>query len=328
MVSKSGDSQCSYSTDGFSHYRPVRSPSESQVATLCVTYTGSKGTISRCSHNGLESHSCICVSSVPSYTSCDQQSTVIPVQNRTDSASMAQQTLVSRTPLSVGVTTDISSSNTKPACSAKRKVITSKSERPATSRLGIVKQSIRDKQFSSEVAEHISQARRESTRKVSDAKWQIFRDWTNQRKIDYIQASPQIVADFLTFLFTVKKCQVSTIKGYRSTISNTLKYRSGYDIGTHPVLSELIKSFQKQRPVQRTLAPKWDLARTKSWTGFHVESSWTVTGVRVEFDFQAECQQDMKKDRNSMWKKTKKSTWKLLKSPGRNPGKNTADLLA
>ena len=69
-------------------------------------------------------------------------------------------------------------------------------------------------------------------------------------------------------------------------------------------------------------------SRTKSWTRFHVESSWTVTGVRVEFDFQAECQQDTKKDRNSMWKKTKKSTWKLLKSPGRNPGKHTADLLA
>ena len=43
-------------------------------------------------------------------------------------------------------------------------------------------------------------------------------------------------------------------------------------------------------------------ARTKSWTGFHVESSWTLTGVSVKFDFQAECQQDRKKDRNSMWK--------------------------
>ena len=61
------------------------------------------------------------------------------------------------------------------------------------------------------------------TAKVCDAKWQIFRDWTNQRKIDPIQATPQIVADFLTFLFSVKKCQVSTIKGYRSTISNTFK---------------------------------------------------------------------------------------------------------
>ena len=83
--------------------------------------------------------------------------------------------------------------------------------------------------------------------------------------------------------------------------------------------------YQYQVPI---FFPVTDNSRTESWTGFHVESSWTVTGVRVEFDFQAECQQDMKKDRNSMWKKTKKSTWKLLKSPGRNPGKNTADLLA
>ena len=64
----------------------------------------------------------------------------------------------------------------------------------------------------------------------------------------------------MTFLFSVKKCQVSTIKGYRSTISNTLKYKTGYDFGLHPVLSELIKSFAKQRPVDRSLAPKWDLA--------------------------------------------------------------------
>ena len=78
-------------------------------------------------------------------------------------------------------------------------------------------------------------------------------------QIDPIQATPQIVA-FLTFLFSVKKCQVSTIKGYRSTISNTLKYKTGYDFGSHPVLSELIKSFAKQRPVDRSLAPKWDLA--------------------------------------------------------------------
>ena len=84
--------------------------------------------------------------------------------------------------------------------------------------------------------------------------------WANQRKIDPIQATPQIVADFLTFLFSVKKCQVSTIKGYRSTISNTLKYKTGYDFGSQSVLSELTKSFAIQRPVDRSLAPKWDLA--------------------------------------------------------------------
>ena len=150
--------------------------------------------------------------------------------------------------------------NSKPASSAKRQNSASKPGPSTASRVGIVKQSLRDRQFSSDVGEHVSKARRVSTAKVYDAKWQIFRDWADQRKIDPIQATPQIVADFLTFLFSVKKCQVSTIKGYRSTISNTLKYKTGYDFGSHPVLSELIKSFAIQRPVDRPLAPKWDLA--------------------------------------------------------------------
>ena len=51
-----------------------------------------------------------------------------------------------------------------------------------------------------------------------------------------------------------------------------------------------------------------------------MEFSWTVTGVRVEFDFQAECQQDMIKDRNSMWKKQK--------SPRGNYSKVLAGILA
>ena len=234
--------------------------SEPQAATICVTHTGSEGAINRCHLDGLESHTRLCVSTVSSHSNCDKQNTDIPVQNSIDSSFMARQSMVSRTPRSVGVTTGISASNAKSACSAKRQNSASKSRSSTTSRLGIVKQSLRDKQFSSEVAEHVSKARRVSTVKVYDAKWQIFRDWANERKIDPIQATPQIVADFLTFLFSVKKCQVSTIRGYRSTISNTLKFRTGYDFGSHPVLSELIKSFAKQRPVDQSLAPKWDLA--------------------------------------------------------------------
>ena len=260
VVPESGNSKQDFPDHGLSINRPVCHTSEPQAATICVTHTGSEGAINRCHLDGLESHTRLCVSTVPSHSNCDKQNTDIPVQNSIDSTFMARQTMVSRAPRSVGVTTGISASNAKSACSAKRQNSASKPGSSTTSRLGIVKQSLRDKQFSSEVAEHVSKAHRDSTVKVYDAKWQIFRDWANQRKIDPILAIPQIVADFLTFLFSVKKCQVSTIRGYRSTISNTLKYRTGYDFGSHPVLSELIKSFAKQRPVDRSLAPKWDLA--------------------------------------------------------------------
>ena len=198
VVPRSGNSKQDFPDHGLSINRLVRQTSEPQAAIICVTHTGSEGAINRCPLDGLESHTCLCVSTVPSYTSCDKQSTVIPVRDSIDSTSMARQTMVSRTPRSVGVTTGISASNSKPAS---------------------------------------SKARRDSTVKVYDAKWQIFRRWADQRKIDPIEATPQIVADFLTFLFSVKKCQVCTIKGYRSTISNTLKYKTGYDFGSHPVLS-------------------------------------------------------------------------------------------
>ena len=247
VVPESGNSKRDFPDHGLSINRPVRHTSEPQAAILCVTHTGSEGPINRCPHDGLESHTCICVSTVPSYTSCDKQNMVIPVQDSIDSTTMARQTMVSRAPRSAGVTTDISASNSKPASSAKRQDSASNPGPSTASRLGIVKQLLRDRQFSSEVAEHVSKARRESTVKVYDAKWQIFRDWANQWNIDPIQATPQIVADFLTFLFSVKKCQVRTIKGYRSTISNTctLKYKTGIwfwvapsSIGTDKVICE------------------------------------------------------------------------------------------
>ena len=260
VVLESGNSKQSFPDHGLSVNRPVRHTSEPQATILCVTHTGSEGAINRCPIDGLESHTRLHVSTVPSHSSCDKQNKVIPVQDSIDSTNMARQTMVSRAPKSVGVTTGISDSNPKPTCSAKRQDSASKPGPSTASCLGIVKQSLRDRQFSRDVAEHVSKARMELTVKVYDAKWQIFRRWADQRKIDPIQATPQIVADFLTFLFSVKKCQVSTIKGYRSTSSNTLKYKTGYDFGSHPVLSELIKSFAIQRPVDRPLAPKWDLA--------------------------------------------------------------------
>ena len=43
-------------------------------------------------------------------------------------------------------------------------------------------------------------------------------------------------------------------------ILNALKFKTGNRIRFNPVLSELIRSFELQRPVQRSLTPKWDLS--------------------------------------------------------------------
>ena len=114
VVPESGNSKQDFPDHGLSINRPVRHTSEPQAANICVTHTGSEGAINRCPLDGLESHTRLRVSTVPSYSSCDKQNTVIPVQDSIESTSMAQQTMVFRAPRSVGVTTGISASNYKP----------------------------------------------------------------------------------------------------------------------------------------------------------------------------------------------------------------------
>ena len=89
VVPESGNSKQDFPDHGLSINRPVCHTSEPQAATICVTHTRSEGAINRCHLNGLESHTRLCVSTVPSHSNCDKQSTDIPVQNSIDSSFMA-----------------------------------------------------------------------------------------------------------------------------------------------------------------------------------------------------------------------------------------------
>ena len=103
----------------------------------------------------------------------------------------------------------------------------------------------------------VSKSRRKSTQKVYDAKWVVYSNWGHRRKVD--SAPITVIVDFLIYLFSEKKYQISTIKGLLNlnlvTESDLIQ------------LSELIRSFELQRPVQRSLAHKWDL-------------SWVLTGLQ------------------------------------------------
>ncbi|MEL7079267.1 MAG: hypothetical protein AAGM46_25525 [Cyanobacteria bacterium J06582_2] len=63
------------------------------------------------------------------------------------------------------------------------------------------------------------------------------------------------VADFLLYLRHVKKFSLPTIKGYRSVISNTVNA----DVGTNIDISNLIKSFALEIPVNSNSVVPWNL---------------------------------------------------------------------
>ena len=182
------------------------------------------------------------------------------MQNSSYCSCLTSMSLVLRGVTTTSISSNSSSAPSKFTNTSKRKTPTSKSPNFCTSRLGVIKQSIRDIKFSQNFADFVSKSRRASTQKAYDAKWVVYSVWCHRKKVNPVSAPLIVIADFLIYLFSEKKCQISTIKGYRSMISNTLKSKTGNRVGSNPVFSELIRSFELQRSVQRSLTPKWDLS--------------------------------------------------------------------
>ena len=171
-----------------------------QTPIICLSSTRLQSTSDRCPVHGLESSSCICFSSFYSDTCCSRESPTTSVQNSSHSSLLATTTVVLRTSSSISVSPDSSATNSKTTDSIQRKICPSK---PPNSRPSHFKQSIRDKKFSQNVPDFVSRSRRASTQKVYDAK---FSNWCHTKKVNPISAPITVIADFLIFLFSEKKC--------------------------------------------------------------------------------------------------------------------------
>ena len=107
--------------------------------------------------------------------------------------------------------------------------------------------SIKEQGFSEAVAARIEAPQRRSTRSVYEAKWAIFTKWCISNQVEFNSPPVKSVADFLLYLFEVKKLQPSTIDGYRSTIADKLG-NSTLNISKDDNLTRLLDSFHRDRP--------------------------------------------------------------------------------
>ncbi len=67
-------------------------------------------------------------------------------------------------------------------------------------------------------------------------------------------------ADFLTFLFEVKNLAVTSITGYRSLLTTTLREVAGTELSGNLHSTKLLASFSIERPRDRYPFFLWDLA--------------------------------------------------------------------
>ena len=215
---------------------------------LCVSpvLDNHSSAINALSMNWNNFHAYKCISTNSSDTIYSHQNLSISVQNSSNCSSLASMSLVLRGVTTTSMSPDSTSILSNLTNTSNGKVSTSKPPNSCPSHLGVIKQWIRDKRFLQNVADFVSKSRKASTQRVYYAKWIIYSNWCHRKKVNLVSASLTIIADFLIYHFSEKKCQISTIKGYRSMISYSLKFKSGNRIGSHPVLSELIRSSELQ----------------------------------------------------------------------------------
>ena len=80
---------------------------------------------------------------------------------------------------------------------------------------------IKEQGFFEAMAARIEAPQRGSTRSVYEAKWTIFTKWCLSNQVDFRAPPVKSIADFLLYLFKVRKLQRCTIDGYRSVLAET-----------------------------------------------------------------------------------------------------------
>ncbi|XP_064115143.1 uncharacterized protein LOC135221257 [Macrobrachium nipponense] len=116
---------------------------------------------------------------------------------------------------------------------------------------------VRARGFSREAAKAVARARKSSTIKVYQSKWETFRKWCKKQKVSSSSTSVTQIADFLLYLKKEVGLSNQTVKGYRSMLAAVFRHR-GLDISNNLDLRDLLRSFETKKERQ-CRAPSWNL---------------------------------------------------------------------
>ena len=240
--------------------RPLRNFQEQEGSVVRLTLPRSESLEGGRSLIRVDRDSGLRVPSVPANSHGpgeDLQSTSL--SRGTDSSEMADTEVVSET---VVVTNRRSQGSTNITLGSSAAGLPTSSETGVapSSRLVSVRRSLAQRGFSRQVADFLHKSTRASSAKVYDAQWAGFSDWCLEREIDPLGPSVAQFADFLMYLFQVKKLSVSAIKGYRSAIAHTWRSCKVPDISLDEVISKMVSAFSIERPRLRVLVPPWNLS--------------------------------------------------------------------
>lgn len=237
--------------------RPVRDIKEQPSSSLLFSSPRSSSLVGGRNAVGLVGSGSLCIPSVRSNKRGAEQVHVAQQCNANVNRSLlAQERVVPGPSPVVSRLPQTSSSREVASQTTSLQEVPPKLVRSSSDRVQTVRNLVRAKGFSRRAAEAIARCRRESSNKLYQGKWRIFREWCRSAKVSTSATSLTEIADFLLFLRNSKKLAPSTIRGYRAMLSSVFRHR-GLDISSNSDLSDLIRSFETTKLPQDTVA--WNL---------------------------------------------------------------------
>ena len=228
--------------------RSIRHEVQPQVTSVCLSSPRPPGYSSGCTHSSMGGSGCICLPTDRHLGQSGGKTTGLPVsKTHSDRPGVAQHALV------LGLGDHVQPNPSQLAKSAQSVDTTlqsdpsQKSDKPKSPCMAPRATAIKEQGFSEAVAARIEAPQRRSTRSVYEAKWTIFTKWCLANQVDFKSPPMKSLADFLLYLFEVKKLQPSTIDGYRSAIADKLG-NTTVNISKDDNLTRLLDSFHRDRP--------------------------------------------------------------------------------
>ena len=251
---KSAISHLEFSSSGSICYSP-----EQEITAVRVTCSGPGSICNRRPESELDGHVGVCLSSLSSHSLMSEKDSEQGMHSLSDSTILGVTGVVSSSNVighSSSTSTPSKEGSIVPTC------IQNVASRPPgvrASRLVAMQQQMQASGISESVARRIYSSKRPSTNNLFDYRWKSWLDWCLSREVDPFSPSVNRFWEFLISLHE-RNFSPNTVKGYRSAISTTLKQISKVDFSNQSILSDVVRSFELERPRSNSHFPKWDLA--------------------------------------------------------------------
>lgn len=228
MESQSGDIQPDLQNLGQPTCGLVCHQSEHQASDIYLANTRTRGMEGGCSSSVLEKLVCVCIPTNQPDKSLSEQNQIRQTRGAASGTQLGESGVVSGP---YRIVNRSSNSVATPQTSTAANVLgvfSPQSSKSGPTRVEVISRRAQERGFSKAVSSRISIPNRPVTSKVYEGHWRSFSDWCKLEEINPSCPSIPQIADFLVYLFEMKGLSVSTIKGYKSTLSSVMA-ASGID---------------------------------------------------------------------------------------------------